>query len=307
MSWNLWSSATAELPARAEAFDDDDGRPGDVDATHVGHDDVRDAELQNPSVGVGHIEAAAIDGIAVQAASDTLRIDEITTDAETSGCWHVRPVAAREPSRVTPMVRRDASPRRQTLAEQTDLAGIGVPEHLIPQRGGVFALLDLLERAPSPRLPSMRPGDEVVVVTVEPLSGHAGSHVGLTDVVDGVTRCLWGHGAATDPSHVRVFAWPTSNEPDQNAAEELALVNQVRSLRARVELLAIHPDCPGTVAYPACRAVPSAQLYLTGVRGAARPAAPLGWGAPIAFVDGRRSSPAVLAAIFADRLAGGVS
>jgi hypothetical protein len=84
------------------------------------------------------------------------------------------------------------------------------------------------------------------------------------------------------------------------------LVHRIDDLRARLVLLRTTPDCPPTVAYAACRRLPAALLDLCDVQVSRRPAAPLGWGSPIAFVDGRRACSALIAAVLADHLAGGV-
>lgn len=269
MSWNLWPSAAPELP-----------QPDDPASS----------------------EPFALEPLADPRDSVQVLDPEATTD-ETPGCWHVRPVPSCEAPRPSPLARREPELRRQRSPEQPDLRGIGLPEHLVPPRGGIFTLLSLLERAPAARLPTVRPGDKVAVVAVAHPDGARGSVADTAELADDVRRALAGDDAELDEDNVHVFAWPGEEDP----RAEAALVEAVRSLRARLELLAVHPDCPGTTAYAACRSLPSAQLYLTGVLGAQRPAAPLGWGAPVAFVDGRRASPAVLAALFADRLAGGVA
>ncbi len=278
MSWNLWPSAAPDLT------DLDPGSP-DLDRLAAGRTD-------DPGDAVQPLAA--------------------TTTEETPGCWHVRPVTTREPLRPSPPARRDPALRRQRPADrpdrpdQSDLRSIGLPEHLVPPEGGIFALLSLLERTPSARLPSLRPGDEIAVVTVES-NGNLGSVGDPAELLGDVRRSLAGNAADLDDDNVHLFTWPAEVDDIGVNDAEAALVEQIRSLRARVEFLVIHPDCPGSIAYAACRALPTAQLYLTGVLAAERPAAPLSWGAPVAFVDGRPANPAVLAAILADRLAGGVT
>lgn len=276
MSWNLWPSAAPDLS-------DPDHTSSDLDRLTV-------APTEGP-------------GDAVQL------LEQRTSDDESTGCWHVRPVSAREALRPSPPARRDPGLRRQRSPEQPgelDLRAIGLPDHLVPAGGGVFALLSLLERTPSPRVPSLRPGDEIAVVTVEPDS-QRGSIGDTAELLGDLRRSLAGHGAELDDDSLHLFTWPTEVDELGVTTAEVQLVAQLRSLRARLEFLVIHPDCPGPIAYAACRALPTAQLYLTGMLAAERPAAPLSWGAPVAFVDGRPANPAVLAAIFADRLAGGIS
>jgi len=279
MSWNLWPSAAPDLT---------DPDPASPDPARLTPERTNDP------------------GDVVQLVGATT-----TTTDDAPGCWHVRPVTAREPLRPSPPARRDLSLRRQRpserpdQSEQSDLHSIGLPEHLVPPEGGIFSLLSLLERLPSARLPALRPSDEIAVVTVAS-DGHRGSVLEPAELLTDIRRCLTGHAADLDDDDVHLFTWPTEADDIGVDDAEAALVQQVRSLRARVELLVIHPDCAGPIAYAACRALPTAQLYLTGMLAAERPAAPLSWGAPVAFVDGRPANPAVLAAIFADRLAGGV-
>lgn len=271
MSWNLWPSTTPELP-----------RPEDVppDPDHTGGVDLLDDAVQ-----------------------------VLEPETEPPGCWHVRPVPPAETPRPSPALRHEPELRRHRPAEapeRVDLRGIGLPDHLVPPKGGIFALLTQLERMPPPRLPSLRPGDEVAVVILQGSEAHRGGSDPAAVGAE-VRRALVGQGAELGDEQLHVFEWPVDDDPVTARRTESALVEQVRSLRARLEFIAVHPDCAATVAYAACRAMPGAQLYLTGVLGAQRPAAPLGWGAPVAFVDGRPASPAVLAAVLADRLAGGVS
>jgi hypothetical protein len=274
MSWNLWPSAAPELPPSDE----------EPAARHGGGlellDDAHDA------------------------------VQVLPPEDEPTGCWHVRPVPSCEPGRATAPLRPDHELRRHRPAgagEQADLRSIGLPEHLVPPRGGIFALLTQLERMPPARLPSLRPGDQVTVVAVRSGDGHRAPPGDRPSLAGDVRRVLGGLGTELEDDAVHLFDWPVEDDPIGAAAAEADLVERVRSLRARIDFVAVHPDCAATIAYAACRALPTAQLYLTGVLSAVQPAAPLGWGAPIAFVDGRPATPAVLAAVLADRLAGGVA
>jgi hypothetical protein len=212
------------------------------------------------------------------------------------------------PDQVQGRSARHGDTRSTVGGPSVDLRGLGLPEHLLPPDGGVFPLLALLEAMPQARLPSLRAGDDVVVVTVDPhFVGRCDPDAALSPeaVAAEVAQALGDSGLNIDPAHVCVMAWPCDDDHRRTTRAEL--VEEVRARRARLEFLFTEPDCPPTTAYAACRSLPSTQLYLTGVLRSRRPAAPLGWGAPVAFVDGRRAWPAVLAAVFADRLAGGVA
>ena len=179
------------------------------------------------------------------------------------------------------------------------LIDLGLPEHLAPPDGGLFPLLTLLESLPPSRLPALREQDHVAVVVLgdEPRSTTTPDLVG--DLLDEA-----GHPVPAE--HVHVVPWTVQDDRRRARRDADEVVARVDDLPARLVLLRTTPDCPPTTAYAACRRLPTAQLDLCDVQVSRRPAAPLGWGSPIAFVDGRRASAALIAAVLADHLAGGV-
>ena len=287
MSWNLWarSPGLAELgrePPDDEGADEDDG---------VGRPSV-ETEDDQPTTPAVHLLAEPPNAVVGR-----------------SRTGHVRAVPRPdlEGARgTTGLPRRGRSPH---APERSSLRELGLPDHLVPPEGGIFPLLNLLERAPQPRLPKLRAGDEVLVVTVGCATAARASarQPDPAAVAEETSRTFAAAGLDLPEDQVIALRWPQEDDEHRTVAAERALAASVAAQRARIELIRIEADCPPTVAYAVCRALPMAQLHLLDVLRAHRPAAPLGWGAPIAFLDGRRSSPAVIAAVLADRLAGGVA
>lgn len=197
------------------------------------------------------------------------------------------------------LVPATAPRQRRRASDGRGLSDLGLPEHLSPPDGGLFPLLTLLESLPTARLPALREQDHVAVVTLgdDPRCGTTPDLV--VDMLDEA-----GHPLAAEQVHVVPWALGDDRRQSRRAADEL--VGRIDDLRARLVLLRTTPDCPPTIAYAACRRLPAAQLDLCDVQVSRRPAAPLGWGSPIAFVDGRRACSALIAAVLADHLAGGV-
>ena len=180
------------------------------------------------------------------------------------------------------------------------LVDLGLPDHLSPPDGGLFPLVALLESLPPARIPAMGAGDRVAVVTL-------GDAARRDDPAARTSETLDEDGHAIGDDDILVFAWIEETERRRARSNMMELTTTIEDLRPQLVLLRTTPDCTPTLAYTACRALPNAQLDLCGVQTSHRPAAPLGWGAPIAFVDGRRAWPALLAAVLADHLAGGVA
>lgn len=179
------------------------------------------------------------------------------------------------------------------------LAALGLPEHLTPPDGGLFPLIALLESLPPARIPTLRAGDRVAVVTLGDAVRRDNPAARLSEALEED-----GHPVGTDD--VAVFAWIEESDRHRARINLRELVTTIEELRPRLLFIRTTPDCTPTLAYTACRSLPQAQLDLCGVQASHHPAAPLGWGAPIVFVDGRRAWPSLLAAVFADHLAGGV-
>ncbi len=203
--------------------------------------------------------------------------------------------------RPVPMQSRASVPGRPPDA--ATLAALGLPEHLMPpERGGLPELLALLDLLPTPKLPTYRHGDEVLVLTFGP-------HTSSTEqVVSSITTEFAAAGHPVDQATVRVEPWPAARESGarESGAGSANGAEAGGRGRPRSVLLRTSPDCPPATAYRICRSVPGVLLDLWGVRTADRPAAALAWGAPVAFVDGRPARSELWAAILADRLAGGV-
>lgn len=217
------------------------------------------------------------------------------------GMVHVRavPVAATTDRCVgARAVPAEAGTHRSGTGGARRLADLGLPAHLVPPDGGLFPLVTLLESLPPSRLPVLRDGDDVAVVALE----SGADDEPATRVADELDAA--GQPVAED--HLHVLAWPADADPRRARHAVDDLVATLASLRPRLVLLRTTPDCPPTIAFTACRAMPAAQLDLHGVQRSHRPASPLGWGAPVAFLDGRRAWPALIAAVLADHLVGGI-
>jgi len=197
------------------------------------------------------------------------------------------------------LVPATAPRHRRRPAGGPALSDLGLPEHLAPPDGGLFPLLTLLESVPTTRLPTLRERDHVAVVTL-----GDGPRGGTTP--DLIVDMLDEAGHAVPGEQIHLLPWTIQDDRRRARREADELVARVDELRARLVLLRTTPDCPPTAAYAACRRFPTAQLDLCDVQVSRRPAAPLGWGSPIAFVDGRPASSALIAAVLADHLAGGV-
>ncbi|HTN99912.1 MAG TPA: hypothetical protein VL068_04485 [Microthrixaceae bacterium] len=200
-----------------------------------------------------------------------------------------------ECTRPTALVLPTEGPR--SMRKSPTLASLGLPEYLTPPDGDLYSLLSLLDSMPMPHLPALRPGDDVLVVTL------GASYRDSDDVARRVESELADVGRLLDLASLRVEPWPEdlSGREERQAVAEISLA--VAASRPRVVMLHTTPDCTPTRAYLACRSLPGVQLDLWGVIDAARPAAALSWGAPVAFVDGRPSTPDLWAAVCMSRFA----
>lgn len=180
------------------------------------------------------------------------------------------------------------------------LADLGLPAHLTPPDGGLFPLIALLEAVPAPKIPSLRSGDSVVVVTLDVPGCDDDASPQVAEELE-----LAGHPPADD--QLQVLTWPTPDDPRRARRAVEDLLAEISAVNPRLTLLRTTPDASATSAYTACRAIPAVQLDLHHVQVSRHPAAALAWGAPIAFLDGRVSSPTLIAAVLVDHLSGGTA
>ena len=258
---------------------DDDGSASDDSVEHDGREGSAAVELYDDADTVLHVLPAS-DPVAHEVEQQAFHYPMAT----------VRPV---------PLQSRASTPGR--ASDAATLSSLGLPEHLTPSDGGGLPeLLTLLDLLPNSRMPTFRHGDEILVLTT-------GLHSSSAEQV--ATSVIAEFAAAGQPvghATVRVESWPTAREVSTLRTASTDSRGSKGGGRPRSILLRTSPDCSPPTAYRICRSVPGIRLDLWGVQSAERPAAPLAWGAPVAFIDGRPAHSELWAAILADRLAGGV-